>query len=271
MYKAVFLDLDGTLLDDDKNISNENKKAINKAESMGISVCLCSGRQKEFVKKIREYAGINSQYVISSNGSEIYDFKNNEVLFTANLEKVLNKALYEYCQEKGHLIRFDTVYGRYINDMKYEYYGEIELPKNIDKFLSENNILQTTICTKTEKEIDDAAILVKSLNQDIKIENRYIAKTKAWSLWAINIINKTASKGNAIYGLCKYLKIKMEDVIAMGDDLNDISMIMQAGLGVAMGNAVPKVKEIADEITKTNNENGVAEIINSKILYINNN
>lgn len=266
MYKAIFLDLDGTLLDDDKNISEENKKAIDLAENMGVSVCLCSGRQKEFVKKIKEKAGINSQYLISSNGCEIYDFKNKEVLFTSNLENSLSKNLYEYCEEKGYLIRIDTVYGRYINNMKYEYSGELELSESIDKFLNENNVIQITVCAKTEKEIDDVIDYIEALEENIKIENRYKTGNSDWSLWAINIINRNASKGNAIYGLCKYLKINIEDVIAMGDDLNDISMIKEAGLGVAMGNALPEVKQIADEITKTNNENGVAEIINSKIL-----
>lgn len=268
MYKAIFLDLDGTLLDDDKNVSEENKTAINMAENKGISVCLCSGRQKEFVKEIKKKAGINSQYLISSNGCEIYDFKNNEVLFTANLEKDFSKDVYNYCKSKEHLIRMDTVYGRYINNMEYEYSGEIELSENIEKFLSENNVIQITVCTKTEKEIDEAINYIKALGDDVKIENRYQTGNGVWTLWAINLINKNASKGNAIYGLCKYLKIDIKDVIAMGDDLNDISMIKEAGLGVAMGNALPEVKQIANEITKTNNENGVAEIINSKILCL---
>ena len=80
----------------------------------------------------------------------------------------------------------------------------------------------------------------------------------------INIINKNTSKGNAINGLCKYLKLNINDVIACGDDLNDISMIQTVGLGVAMGNAVPIVKEYAKEVTKTNIENGVAEVLFNK-------
>lgn len=268
MYKAIFLDLDGTLLDDDKNVSEENKKAINMAEENGVSVCLCSGRQKEFVKKIKAKAGINSQYVISSNGCEIYDLKNNEILFTANLEEDLSKNLYEFCERRKFLIRVDTSYGRYINNMEYEYSGELELSEGIDKFLKNNNVIQISICTKEETEIDEAIEYVKSLNADVKIENRYHTGNGVWSLWAINVINKNASKGNAIYGLCKYLKIDIKDVIAMGDDLNDISMIKQAGLGVAMENAILEVKQVADEITCTNNENGVAKIINSKILCL---
>ena len=269
MYKAIFLDLDGTLFDDAKNVSIENKTAINMAEKKGVSVCLCSGRQKEFVKNIREKAGIDSQYIISSNGCEIYDLKNDEVLFSSNLEKSLVKKLYDYSEKQNYLIRLDTVHARYINKMEYEYSGEISLPDDVEKFINENDIIQVTICTKEESEIDESIEYVNSLNEYVKIENRYNAGNTYWDLWGINIINKNASKGNAIYGLCKYLNIDIKDSIAMGDDLNDISMIKQAGLGVAMGNALDEVKAIADEVTKTNNENGVAKIINSKILFLN--
>ena len=73
----------------------------------------------------------------------------------------------------------------------------------------------------------------------------------------MNVINSNASKGNAINGLCKYLKIEVNDVIAMGDDLNDISMMQAVGMGVAMGNAIDKLKEVATFVTKPNYENGI--------------
>lgn len=266
MYKAIFLDLDGTLLDDEKNISEENKKAIEYAENKGAIVCLCSGRQKEVVKKFKNMAQIKSKYIISSNGTEIYDCEENDVLFLSQLEKDLCKTIYEIAETNDYLIRIDTKYGRYITDLKYSYFNEIELNEDIDKFLNENEITQVTIGVQGEKNIDKIIEYIKSLNRtDIKIENRFPTIAGGKEFWAINIINKNASKGNAIYGLCKYLKISPQDVIAMGDDLNDISMFKTVGLGVAMGNALPEVKEFAKEVTKTNNENGVAEIINLNI------
>ena len=75
------------------------------------------------------------------------------------------------------------------------------------------------------------------------------------------MINKNASKGNAIYGLCKYLKIDLKDVIVIGDDKNDLSMFKVAGVSVAMENASRELKKEADEITKSNIQNGVAEVL----------
>ncbi|MCR5185880.1 MAG: HAD hydrolase family protein [Clostridia bacterium] len=149
MYKALFTDLDGTLFDDEKNISIDNIEAINRMKDEGKIFSLCSGRQIEFVKGVNE-----------------------------------------------------------------------------------------------------------------KITSRFHAECKGKKYWTINVLNKSASKGNAISGLCKYLKIDMDDVVAVGDDLNDSSMINIAGVGVAMDNAVPKVKDEADFITNNNNESGIATVIN---------
>ena len=264
MYKAVFLDLDGTLLDDEKNISNENKEAITHAIKNGAIVCLCSGRQQEFVKEYKENAGA-SRYVICSNGAEIYDCESHEELFSMNLNPIIVKNLYELVIQNNFLIRLDTKYGRFVNELRYGMPNEVLLNESIDKFLLENNTLQITIVTETEEEIDAIIEYIKGLNRiDIKIENKYrtIKDEEKVDFWAINIINSSASKGNAMNGLCKYLKIDMKDIIAIGDDLNDISMIQMAGLGVAMKNALPVVKENANLITqKNNNENGVAEVL----------
>ena len=78
-------------------------------------------------------------------------------------------------------------------------------------------------------------------------------------------MNDSVSKGNAILGLCKYLRIDMKDVIAIGDEVNDVPMVEVAGLGVAMENAFEEVKKVAKEITKSNVENGVAYILNKYI------
>lgn len=264
MYKAVFLDLDGTLLDDNKKISNDNKEAIKYAKEKGAYIILCSGRQQDTVKEYKEYVNA-SDYIICCNGAEIYDCNSKQELFCANIPEELVYDLYNFANSRNYLARFDTQYGRYINNMDYFISKEIKLNDDVQKFISENKILQFTIGTETEEQIDEAIEYIKSLNRnDIKIENKYIAISGKYTIWAINIINSVASKGNAINGLCKYLKIDLENVIGMGDDHNDVSMMKTVGYGVAMENAVPMVKEFAKEVTLTNNENGVAKILINK-------
>ena len=265
MYKAVFLDLDGTLLDNEKNISEENKKAIKYAQSKGAYVCVCTGRQFEMGKKFKELAGAD-RFFIYSNGAGIYDCDNNEVLFSSILSSNICTKISELTIPENMFIRIDTIYGRYINNEIYKVNTEIVLNNDeMNTIYSNNEVLEISIGSLEEDSIKRYSEKLLNLYGDIiKIVNKYILNLNGYKLYMINIINKSASKGNAITGLCKYLKIDTKDVIAIGDDMNDISMIEVAGLGIAMGNAEKEFKKIANEITKTNLQNGVAEVLFNK-------
>lgn len=266
MYKVVFLDLDGTLLDNKKEISQENKDAIEYVISKGGQVIICSGRQKNAVVDYKQRAGA-SRYVICSNGTQIFDCDTNEELYACKVDQDISKILLDYVYENNFYIRIEDSYARYINSDKYLVKHEIILDSYEDmlKLILEDNVLQITIGTDTQEQMDQVVDYIHSLNRkDIKIENLYPPVEYAPQLYSANIINTNASKGNAIYGLCKYLHVDINDVIAMGDDENDLSMIKAVGLGVAMGNATKQIKEVAKEITKTNVQNGVAEILRSK-------
>ena len=264
MYKAVFLDLDDTLLDNEKNISDENKAAIKYVQEKGGLVCIASGRSIEATKKFRDMAKA-SNYIIYSNGAGIFDCDANEKLFSADIEKEICLNLYNYSVENNLGIRIDTPYGRFISDEKYAVNLDIVFDiKEGLKIIYDNDILQISYITDTEEQRSQAIDFVKeSIPKNIKIENIFMTGMKD-EFYAINLVNTNVSKGNAINGLCKFLKIDVNNVIAIGDGLNDISMIKTAGLGVAMENAREEVKEIADEVTSTNLENGVAKILREK-------
>ena len=265
MYKAVFLDLDGTLLDDEKNISNDNKNAIKYAQDKGAYVCICSGRQMDIVKKFKEEAGA-SRYLIFSNGAGIYDCNESAVLFTCNILPDVSDKLIDFGFENNLFIRIDTAYGRYLNIADYILNTEVEVDLNGAKQLIKEGIIQISFGSENSNSIDKLIEYIKdNCSGFVKVENRYINKYRGKDITIVNVINVSASKGNAIEGLCKYLKIDTSDVIAMGDDKNDASMMKIAGLGVAMANAEDEIKKLAKEITKSNIENGVAFTIYNKI------
>lgn len=264
MYKAVFLDLDDTLLDSNKNISEENKEAIKYVQDKGGLVCIASGRSIEATKKYKNMAEA-SRYIIYSNGAGIFDCDANEKLFSADIEKEICFKLYNYSVENDIGIRIDTPYGRFISEEKYALKLDIVFkPEEGGKIIIDNDVLQISFLSEEEEKRSKAIDFVKeNIPKTIKIEN--IFKTGYQEeFFAINLVNANVSKGNAINGLCKFLKIDIKDVIAIGDGLNDISMIKTAGLGVAMENAAPELKAVADEITTTNLENGVAKILKEK-------
>lgn len=264
MYKAIFLDLDGTLLDNEKNISKENIDAIERAKAMGVLVCICSGRQIDITRKYKEMAHA-SNYMICSNGAIIYDDDTKEELFGANMDEAFCKEVYNYAQENGLTVRLDTKYGRFVNNEKRNVSTEILITEGIDTFLAENKVTQLSIAGDDMEDVQKAIDELKVEEREtVKVGNLY-SEVFPFKYSCLNCINKSVSKGNAISGLCKYLKIDIKDVIAMGDELNDLSMVEMAGLGVAMGNAFDEVKAAANEVTKTNIENGVAYIINKYI------
>lgn len=264
MYKAVFLDLDDTLLDSNKNISEENKDAIKYVQEKGGLVCIASGRSIEATKKYKNMAGA-SHYIIYSNGAGIFDCDANEKLFSADIEKEICFKLYNYSLENDIGIRLDTPYGRFISEEKYALKLDIVFkPEEARNMIIDNDVLQISFLSEEEEKRNKVIDFVnENIPKTIKIEN--IFKTGYQEeFFAINLVNTNVSKGNAINGLCKFLKIDIKDVIAIGDGLNDISMIKTAGLGVAMENAEPELKAVADEITTTNLENGVAKILRVK-------
>jgi len=263
MYRIVFFDLDETLLTDEKTVLEENKKAILEVNKLDVNTVICSGRQANAVKMFKDMAG-TGRYVICTNGTEIYDYKEDKEVYTCEIDKESVLELYNLAIKEDLLIKIDTPSIRYVNKMKFAGDEEKELTIEIDEILK-NNILQISIGVQNEemrKKIND--IVDKHFN--IKIENDYVLKCKEEKVCIINIINKEASKGKAILKLCEYLNIDIEDTIAFGDDLNDISMISTVGCGVAMENAKEEIKKIAKEITLTNNEPGIARVLREKIL-----
>lgn len=264
MKRIIFLDLDGTLLTTDKQILEESKEAIKRAKEANIEVAICSGRQLNSVKRYKDDA-CSGRYIICANGAEIIDVENNNVLSVIEIPEEVVYYLYEIVKREEAVIRVDTKYGRYISDIGYGLLEELSLDK-LDRNIVDENILQISIGATEESKIDRIIEEVKKV-PGIKVENKFcvdLYKEKE-PLWIINIINNAASKGNAINGLCRFLKINIEDAVCFGDDLNDISMFNTVGYPIAMGNAHEVIKEKAKEIIGNNDEPSIAKKIDEII------
>lgn len=263
MKKIVFFDLDGTLLTSKKEILQENVEAIKRARENGIEVCICSGRPQSAVRKYQEDVGAG-RYIICANGAEIYDTEEEEQLFSAPLEEDFCVNLFEFATENNLFMRIDTKYGRYVNIEEYKILNDIYFEEDYKKFFKENKILQMSIGARDSKMINKIIESLKT-NPNIAFANRFMSGMLPVQLDILNIVNSCVSKGNAILGLCKYLKIAPKDAIGFGDDNNDISMLKSVGYGVAMGNAFDSVKELAKEVITTNDEPGIAEFLDRLI------
>lgn len=257
-YKLIATDLDGTLLNDDKQISNENLKAVHYAVKKGIIVVPCTGRAIQGVTKFKELVKLGSP-AISYNGGMIVDLSNSNTIYHCPL---LDKDA-KFIIEQG--IKLDTnicvwidnsLYCNKINKYTLEY-SEISSVTPI-KFNDFNEISDKTI-TKIlwHDEIEKIQAYLSSMSQLVS-DDVTCCTSKPWFL---EFFNGKTSKALALNKLCEIYGIKKSEIIAVGDELNDISMVEFAGLGVAMKNARIEVKEKADYITLSNNENGFADLV----------
>ena len=267
MKKILFFDLDGTLLTTKKDVLEENKIAIQKARETGIESVICSGRQLNAVKSFRDMAGAG-KYIICANGAEIINTETNDVLFSCPIDKEKCRELIDLVKNKNVYIRIDTKYARYISDKELALTEEIGFDINeIDQIIEENDVLQLTFGTKEESYMDE---LIKYISNfiNIKVENKFYADyyPEVKRMWLINIINNSVSKGNAIIGLCRYLRINIDkEAVAFGDDKNDISMMEAVKNSIAMGNGDSVVKEKASKVIGNNDEPSIAKEIYSII------
>lgn len=289
MYKLVAIDLDGTLLNSYGEVSNENKQAIKNAINNGVEIVLSSGRIGDSVESIANELGANNYY-ISGNGSMLYNMKEDKIEYENFIEKEKMLKLIKICDENSiyysiytenmvitKSLKYNVAFYNYENSKKLSNKRtNINIVQNIYEYvenLEDNKFLKITICDDSEIIFSRIIDKFKKINNidvlDVAHMSRKIIKDGTEEVpveyYYTEITNKNADKWTAIEYLIKKLNIKKEEVIAIGDNMNDELMIKNAGMGVAMGQSNPKIKEIADVVTQDNNNNGVANILNKLI------
>lgn len=262
--KIIALDMDGTLLNEKKQISEGNQEAINQAMEQGIYIVPASGRIKSALpKEILTHPGIS--YGICSNGATVFDMKTGNALFRCNLDRELVLQILE------DLVGFDIIIDIFVNgkiiseEKNKQRLDEFEMSDVMKEFVrSSRTYIPSCLLDFVMNEavhIERFNIFYKTIEQKEAICKRLskyqvvIASSLSINL---EVNSQGADKGTALMWLANYLGILPEETMAMGDSNNDTTMIKKAGIGVAMGNAIQEIKDIADDITLTNEEDGVA-------------
>ena len=290
MYKIVTVDLDGTLLNSAVEVSDYTKDIIQKSINRGTDVILASGRPINSVESIAYEIG-SKNYLISGNGAIVYDIAKKEVIYDRflNKEQVLN--IVRICEENSIYCNVYTemeVIAKSLNYNVLFYYKEnarkaegkrtnINIVPNMYKYieeLSQERFLKVTVCDDNRMIFNSIIRKLKLINDidvlDVSHMSRKVIKDGTSQIpieyYYTEITNKNVNKWTAIEFLLNKLHIQKEDVIGIGDNVNDKEMIENAGLGVAMGNSSPEMKAIADVVVSDNNSEGVAEVIRKFVL-----
>lgn len=261
-YKMIALDLDGTLNNDEKKITPKTRAALIEAQRRGAVVVLASGRPTPGLKResdeleLKKYRGL----LLSYNGGRVVHADTNETLYEKGMSREIAVRLLK------HLEAFPVT--PIVDDGKYYY------AKDPDGFMieveSKLNNMGVKVVQNVADEIDFAPVkvLIAAPNETLipatgsiispfEDELSFIQSTPYFLEATMKGINKASS----LQTICDKLGIRAEEVMAFGDAQNDISMLEFAGLGVAMGNACDALKDIADEITLSNNEDGIAHTL----------
>jgi Cof subfamily protein (haloacid dehalogenase superfamily) len=259
-YKLIAYDIDDTLLKSDLSVSCRTLDAIARANEKGVLNCVATGRMYRATEKIRGYGLFGP--AVCFGGAQIIDPKSGEVIFERCIENDLAQRIVQFAREHDlYVMAYDdkTYY--------YEYPCEYsEFYERLSGFAGvQANLEDLTLHTPKMLLIGDAQRIEQTMPHARQAfgDELYISKSRATFM---ELVDKTVSKGLALEQIGKLYKIPKEQMIALGDGLIDVSMVDYAGLGIAMENAVDEVKAVADYITASNDEDGVALAIEKFVL-----
>ena len=290
MYKLVAVDLDGTMLNSYGIVTDNTKNIIKKVIDKNIDVVIASGRPIDSIKTIAKEIG-SKNYFIAGNGALVYDIKNDEVIYEKFMTKEKVLEIIKICEENSisynlytettiiaKALKYNVLYYQKENLKKeqnkrtnitivddiYEYVQNLENPKFLKITVCDNNKFVFQSIIRKLRKVNNIEVLdvlhmsrkiIRQGTEEIPIEYYYT-----------EISLKDVDKWNAIQFLMDKSDIKAEEVIAIGDNINDKMMIENAGVGIVMKGSVPVVTQSANFITETNNNEGVAKALEKYCL-----
>lgn len=269
-YKMLVCDFDGTLYTDDFKVTDETINAVKKYKEAGGIFVIATGRLYQAIKPFAKLFDLTNE-IITYQGSGVFDLKTDKLLMSNEINKELAVQVYSYLYDKYSLVTSpilfydDKCIVEEENQFNQLFASIVKVPlvtvgKKLNEYVDENNLNARKILSLTENSVlrDVINDLTQKFGDKLNINQS--------SKGLIELVDKNASKGNAVKWIAERLGIKREEICAIGDAENDNSMLIYAGFGVAMGNAMPETKAVADYVCDTNNNDGVAKVINDIIL-----
>lgn len=263
MYKLVAIDIDDTLLDHDGRITPATRAALEQAAARGVIITLATGRMFASASEVAKQLGIGVP-IITYQGALIKHAGSGEVLYERHVPADAANRIYRHCLETGlHLQAYvdDRLYVAEANDKARAYSANSNVPFVVPPdFAAIVREPQTKMLI-----IDEPAVLdgVKDHFHRLFGDTVQITKSKPHFL---EFTHPEGTKGNALRFLAARFGVDMEETVAIGDSWNDRDMLEAAGLGVAMGNAVPELKAVAGYIAPANDQEGVRHVIERFLL-----
>ncbi len=251
-------DLDDTLLTDNKQVSEKNRKAIDYFKSEGGLFTFSTGRVPMGARLILEYVVPNAP-IVCFNGGGIYDFSENKMLWSRKLDSDAISAV-EYVDRRLDFVGIEIcteekIYFSKINAKVREHQVLEKLPDNDLDYHDIPEVWQKVLFMTEEHELNT----VRRTISESPFADKYTFVQS--SPWYYELLPKNSTKGDGLIQLGKLCGIDRSRIIAVGDNENDLEMVKMAGVGIAVENAIPIVKNSADYVTADNNSDAIAKVI----------
>ena len=293
MYNLIAIDLDGTLLNSNGIISHKTKETLKEIKNKDIEIVLASGRMVDSIKTISNEIG-NQKYLIAGNGAIVYDIEKQEILYRNYLKKEKVLDVIKICEENSIYYNIYTENELLTTALKYNvlYYNKenanrdekdrikISIVNNMYEYVlnsKRDDYLKITICDEDKMVFNSIIRQIKKIKEIDVLDIEHMSRkniSKGTERVELNysyteVSAQNVDKWEAINYIMKQKNINKENVIAIGDNINDKKMIENAGLGIAMIGSTSEVTEIANIVTaENNNEDGVAKELKKILLDV---
>lgn len=266
-YKMLVLDLDGTLTNNYKEITPRTKEALMQAQAKGVRVVLASGRPTYGITPIANELMLTNHggFILAFNGGKIIDYTSRETVFEQTIGKPEVEALYNAADKAGLAI------------LTYQDYGIVTTQKD-NNYVEHEAFINKLPVTQCDNFVEDLQYPINKClivgdptplhELELQLSKDLFGQVEVYRSagFFLECVPPGVDKAKSLERLLAMVNIDKDDVIAVGDGFNDLSMIEYAGLGIAMDNAPQEVKSRANFVTSSNDEDGVAKVIEKFIL-----
>ena len=272
--KLIAMDLDGTALQSDRcSFSPRLSNALDAAYAKGVTIVPVTGRQFDLLPPAVQCHPVWSSLAVLCNGGQIRELETGKMLYALNIPKKSLTQLHALAERFGIPLEFSISSRLHLTRSSYD--QELPIPAlgfHVHTILAKCGVIVESLLPLCENENIEKALLPHipdPLKQEVEEALKEIDVSAVWASGnSMEITHSDATKGNAIAQLSRLQDIPTENILAIGDSDNDISMLRQAGLGIAMGNAPDFVKSAADAVTESNLNDGAAIAIEQFVLQI---
>jgi len=266
MIRAVFLDLDGTLVGAENCVSPTVRSAVRQVREAGCEVVLCTGRSRITTEPVADQLGFRG-YAVMSNGAVVMDLQSREVLCRNRMPIGSAVRAIQALMAEGAA---PNVYEDAVESARILYHPEFPVDVyDPDRYLAWPEMGESLpfapVCVSSYGPEEILRPIADRLAAD-PVPGTFVEQAGTHAVWCLEVHHEQSGKCNGLQRVADRLGLQREEILAVGDHINDLKMLEFAGIGVAMGNAIPEIRAAADYVTGTLQEDGVAQALERFVL-----